>query len=70
MRHPGYAGALISYLATPFLLDSWWTLIPVAITLLIIFIRTRLEDRALQEKLEGYQDYAQKVRYRLIPGVW
>jgi protein-S-isoprenylcysteine O-methyltransferase Ste14 len=70
MRHPGYAGALISYLATPFLLDSWWTLIPVAFTLAAIFIRTRLEDRALQEKLEGYQAYAQKVRYRLIPGVW
>ena len=70
MRHPGYAGALVSYLATPFLLDSWWTLIPVAVTLVVIFIRTKLEDRALQEKLEGYQTYAQKVRYRLIPGLW
>lgn len=70
MRHPGYAGALISYLAIPFLLDSWWTLIPVLITLTVIFIRTGLEDRALQEKLDGYRDYAQKVRYRLIPGVW
>ena len=70
MRHPGYAGALISYLATPFLLDSWWALIPVAATLIIIVIRTGLEDHALGQKLEGYQAYAQKVPYRLFPGVW
>jgi protein-S-isoprenylcysteine O-methyltransferase Ste14 len=70
VRHPGYAGALISYLAVPFLLDSCWTLIPVAVTLIIIIIRTRLEDQALQHKLEGYQAYAQKVSYRLFPGVW
>jgi protein-S-isoprenylcysteine O-methyltransferase Ste14 len=70
VRHPGYAGALLSYLAVPFLLDSWWTLIPVMMAFVIIFVRTSLEDRALQEKLEGYLEYAQKVRYRLIPGVW
>lgn len=70
MRHPGYAGALISYLATPFLLESWWTLLPVAFTLAVIIIRTGLEDRTLQEKLEGYRDYTQEVHYRLIPGVW
>lgn len=70
VRHPGYAGALLSYLAVPFLLDSWWTLIPVMMAFVIIFVRTSLEDRALQEKLEGYWEYAQKVRYRLIPGVW
>ena len=70
VRHPGYAGALISYLAVPFLLDSWWTLIPVALKLIIIVLRTGLEDQALQEKLEGYQDYAQRVPYRLIPGIW
>ena len=70
VRHPGYAGALLSYLAAPFLLDSWWTLLPVALTYLIIFIRTRLEDKFLQESLEGYREYAQRVRWRLIPGVW
>ena len=70
VRHPGYAGALLSYLAGPFLLDSWWTMIPVALSFLILFIRTALEDRTLQEKLAGYEEYAQNVRYRLIPGVW
>lgn len=70
MRHPGYTGAIISYLATPFLLDSWWTLIPVSMTLIIIFVRTALEDQALHKKLDGYRAYAQKVRHRLIPGIW
>jgi protein-S-isoprenylcysteine O-methyltransferase Ste14 len=70
VRHPGYAGALISYLAVPFLLDSWWTLIPVLVTLTVMVTRTALEDRALQEKLEGYQAYAQKVPHRLFPGIW
>jgi len=70
VRHPGYAGALLSYLAGPFLLDSWWMMIPVALSFLILFIRTALEDRTLQEKLAGYEEYAQNVRYRLIPGVW
>jgi protein-S-isoprenylcysteine O-methyltransferase Ste14 len=70
VRHPGYAGALLSYLAAPFLLESWWMMIPVAFSFLILFIRTSLEDRTLQEKLAGYKEYAQEVRYRLIPWVW
>lgn len=70
VRHPGYAGGLISYLAAPFLLDSWWILIPVSIEIVTLVIRTSFEDRALQEKLEGYREYAERVRYRLIPGIW
>ena len=70
VRHPGYAGSLLSYSVTPLLLDSWWAFIPVVFTIVVIVIRTRLEDQALQKKLEGYRDYAQRVRYRLIPGMW
>jgi len=70
VRHPGYLGALLTYIATPFLLDSWWTLIPVVLTFVLIVIRTRLEDNFLQKELEGYQAYTQKVRYRLFPGIW
>lgn len=70
VRHPGYLGALVTYLATPFLLDSWWALIPVLLIFLVIIVRTRLEDRFLKESLEGYRAYAQRVRYRLIPGIW
>jgi protein-S-isoprenylcysteine O-methyltransferase Ste14 len=70
VRHPGYAGSLLSYLATPFLLGSWWTFIPAGLTILVIVIRTALEDQILQDKLDGYQTYAKQVKYRLIPGVW
>lgn len=70
VRHPGYTGAVLSYLATPFLLDSLWALIPVLLTLVVIVIRTHLEDNTLKEKLEGYKEYAQNVSYRLIPGIW
>ncbi len=70
MRHPGYAGALLTYLATPLFLDSRWTFLPAAFITILLVIRTHLEDRTLQDELEGYRDYARRVRYRLLPGVW
>ena len=70
MRHPGYAGGMLGYIATPFFLDSWWALIPTVFLCVIMSIRTSLEDRTLQAGLEGYKEYAQQVRYRLIAGVW
>jgi protein-S-isoprenylcysteine O-methyltransferase Ste14 len=70
VRHPGYAGALLSYLATPLLLDSWWAFLPTVFLTVVLVIRTDLEDRALQAELDGYCDYARRVRYRLLPGVW
>ena len=70
MRHPGYAGGLLSYLATPFLLSSLWAFVPVIFITVVLVIRTSLEDRTLQDKLEGYREYTQEVRYRLIPGIW
>jgi protein-S-isoprenylcysteine O-methyltransferase Ste14 len=70
VRHPGYAGALLTFLATPFFLDSAWALIPTAFLAIVLVIRTHLEDKTLQAELEGYRDYAERVRYRLLPGVW
>jgi protein-S-isoprenylcysteine O-methyltransferase Ste14 len=70
MRHPGYAGALVTYWSTPLFLDSVWAYLPVALMTVALVIRTALEDRALQGKLEGYRDYAEQVRYRLLPRVW
>ena len=70
VRHPGYAGALLSYLTTPLLFESLWTYVPVVMITALLLVRTALEDRTLQEKLEGYREYAQEVRYRLIPGIW
>jgi protein-S-isoprenylcysteine O-methyltransferase Ste14 len=70
VRHPGYAGALLTYLATPLFLDSSWAFLPAAFITSVLVIRTALEDRSLQAELEGYRDYAGLVHYRLLPGVW
>jgi protein-S-isoprenylcysteine O-methyltransferase Ste14 len=70
VRHPGYIGAILSYLAMPFLLDSIWALIPAVLISAALIIRTSLEDQTLQAELPGYADYARQVRYRLLPGVW
>jgi protein-S-isoprenylcysteine O-methyltransferase Ste14 len=70
LRHPGYAGALLTYWFVPFLLDSLWTFIPVFLLSFILFVRTDLEDRALRRELPGYKTYAQKTRFRLLPGIW
>lgn len=70
VRHPGYLGSLVSSLGMPLLLDSAWAFIPVVVFGAFFFIRASLEDLFLQANLEGYRDYAQKVRYRLLPGIW
>jgi protein-S-isoprenylcysteine O-methyltransferase Ste14 len=70
LRHPGYAGALLAYLTVPLLLSALWAFIPAGAMLIILVIRTRLEDLTLQEQLPGYREYARSVRYRLIPGIW
>ncbi|MFC2042715.1 methyltransferase family protein [Chloroflexota bacterium] len=69
VRHPGYAGNILPLLGIVLALSSLWTLIPAAVALVIAVIRTTLEDRTLQEELPGYQEYAHRVRYRLIPGI-
>jgi protein-S-isoprenylcysteine O-methyltransferase Ste14 len=70
VRHPGYAGSLLVYLAIPFFLDTSWAFLPAVFFAIAVVIRTSLEDKTLQEELEGYREYAQRVRYRLLPGVW
>lgn len=70
VRHPGYLGSLISSLGMPLLLDSLWAFIPVVVIGAFFILRTRLEDQFLQMNLTGYREYARKVRYRLLPGIW
>jgi protein-S-isoprenylcysteine O-methyltransferase Ste14 len=70
VRHPGYLGAITGQLATPFLLGSWWALLPAAILAALFILRTALEDRTLQAELPGYAEFTQQIRYRLLPGVW
>jgi protein-S-isoprenylcysteine O-methyltransferase Ste14 len=70
MRHPGYVGFAGWMLSTPLLLASTWAFIPAIISVVLLVIRTALEDRTLHEELPGYTEYATRVRFRLIPGVW
>lgn len=56
--------------AAPFLLDALWAFAPMLLLTAALVIRTKLEDETLQEQLPGYRAYAQRVRYRLAPGVW
>jgi protein-S-isoprenylcysteine O-methyltransferase Ste14 len=70
VRHPGYAGNIPPLLGIVLALGSVWTLVPAAVALVIAVIRTALEDQTLQEELPGYQDYAWRVRYRLVPGIY
>jgi len=52
------------------MLRSWWAFIPAGAGVLGLVVRTALEDRMLQRELEGYAEYARRVRYRLVPGIW
>ena len=70
VRHPSYAAAIIADFAIPLALGSLWTLLVSAVVVALIVIRTALEDKTLQEELDGYKEYAARVRYRLLPGVW
>ena len=70
VRHPGYLGTLLLHLGVPFMLNSLWAIIPASLFVLVVIVRTALEDKALHAELSGYKEYAERVRYRLLPGVW
>jgi len=70
VRHPGYVGMIVYFLATPVLVGSLWGAIPAMATAVLFVVRTRMEDRTLLQKLPGYREYAARVRFRLFPGVW
>jgi protein-S-isoprenylcysteine O-methyltransferase Ste14 len=70
VRHPGYASLLCSYMLIPLALGSLWACLPALLLVANLVLRTSLEDRTLQVELEGYREYAARVRFRLIPGIW
>ncbi len=70
VRHPGYTGAGLYSLMTPFALGSRPALIPALLILLLLAVRTYLEDRMLQRELPGYLAYAKQVPNRLVPYIW
>lgn len=70
VRHPMYVGIVLLGMGIPLALGSWWALIPGLMWSITFVLRTDQEDRALQRDLPGYAEFAQRTRYRLIPGLW
>ncbi|QDV35515.1 methyltransferase family protein [Tautonia plasticadhaerens] len=70
LRHPGYTGLLVGTVCGGIALGSWWSLLPLVPLVALFLHRTALEDRFLREGLVGYADYARRVRFRLVPGLW
>ncbi len=70
VRHPGYVGFFGWCVSAPLLLGSWWAFVPAIASVVGLVVRTALEDRTLLHELEGYAAYSERVRYRLLPGIW
>jgi protein-S-isoprenylcysteine O-methyltransferase Ste14 len=70
VRHPMYTGLIITIICIPLMLGAWYGLIFSVLIGILFVIRTIREDRTLCEKLEGYKEYTEKVKYRLIPLTW
>ncbi|WP_292387755.1 methyltransferase family protein [Methanosarcina sp. UBA5] len=70
IRHPGYAGMILFYGCTPFIIGSFYGLIPALLLAIAFVFRTYFEDRMLYEELLGYKEYTRKVRHRLVPFIW
>lgn len=70
VRHPGYAGLLLSAIAGGVIIGSWWSLLPLAPAAAVVLRRLVMEDSMLHSELDGYATYASRVRYKLVPGLW
>jgi protein-S-isoprenylcysteine O-methyltransferase Ste14 len=70
VRHPMYAGFALFTVSTALLLGSWWGLVASAALVALVAVRATLEERVLRAELEGYDVYARRVRYRLLPYLW
>jgi protein-S-isoprenylcysteine O-methyltransferase Ste14 len=70
VRHPMYVGIMIMFVFTPLALGSLWAVLPALMVVLVLVARILNEEKVLLAGLPGYREYTQRVRYRLIPGVW
>jgi protein-S-isoprenylcysteine O-methyltransferase Ste14 len=70
VRHPGYAGTIAAHLALPVALGSLWGLVPAGVGSLLLAVRAVREEHVLQRELAGYDEYMQRVAWRLLPGIW
>jgi protein-S-isoprenylcysteine O-methyltransferase Ste14 len=70
IRHPLYAGASLMILALPIALGDWWGLIPAMVAALSLVVRIEFEEEMLIKGMDGYPEYQERVRYKLIPGIY
>ena len=70
VRHPAYLGMIVQSFGFPLLFGSLWSIIPICLSIILILIRTYLEDKMLKNELKGYREYTFKTRYRIVPYVW
>jgi protein-S-isoprenylcysteine O-methyltransferase Ste14 len=70
IRHPGYLAAIFAFISVAPALGSLWALIPASLVAFLFIIRTYLEDKTLKKELPGYSEYAQDVKFRLLPHIW
>jgi protein-S-isoprenylcysteine O-methyltransferase Ste14 len=70
IRHPMYLGIIVCFLGIPLVLSSWWAMIPSVVIVGLFVYRTYREDQMLIGGLAGYAEYTERVRYRLLPGIW
>jgi len=70
VRHPMYSVVLLMYIFSPLALGSYWAIIPMILIIPVIVARILNEEKVLVRDLNGYKEYMQKTRYRLIPGIW
>jgi len=70
IRHPMYLAVLIMYIMSPLALGSYWAVLPALLLIFVLVARIKNEEQVLTEKLPGYREYLQRVKYRLLPGVW
>ena len=70
VRHPMYGSIMLFFFGVPLLLGSWWGLVVAPLFAVLFAVRTGIEERALSADLPDYADYAARVRYRLLPGLW
>lgn len=70
VRHPAYLGSIIQSLGFPLIFGSLWSILPICAMIILLIIRTSLEDQTLKDELKGYLEYSEKTRYKIFPNVW
>ena len=70
VRHPMYTSTIFLFLSMPLILDSIFSFIVMLIYPIVMILRIKNEEKVLERELEGYKEYKEKVKYRIVPFIW